>query len=368
MITAIVVAACGGGEGESAPEPAQQSTGPGPLDEGGIICEVAAILFGGECVGIDNLPNCASDPYNNPLGLPRCDATETSTSTGDSWITPFVYGSSDIEFNNDLSSASPADLYSRLPSGRGGFLVDSTFNSTSDPADVFVITLTNAANIEFSLCFTDSTCSYSAFNRIDVATAYISILDQDGAIVWSAADDTEQGNLREIWLEAGIPYFIMLVAEDTMGSDLGYRFKAVEAQSQVRPTVVPTATESPEPRPEAPILNLTSSGGAPGIVSISLEWLPPTLNDDGTALVDLSGYVIHYGNMAGGAFDASITLSNPGLTAYSFELGNNDYILAITAVNAAGVESDYSNTVNVGHTPEVEEDFVEPTPQDDGTP
>jgi len=76
LITTMLITACGGGDDGPAPQP--QSTGPGPLDQGGIICEFAAILFGGECVGIGNMPDCSSDQFNNPLGLPDCADTATS--------------------------------------------------------------------------------------------------------------------------------------------------------------------------------------------------------------------------------------------------------------------------------------------------
>ena len=78
LVTTLLITACGGGDDEPAPEPQTQSTGPGPLDQGGIVCELAAILFGGECVGIGNTPNCSDDPFNNPLGLPDCGDTANS--------------------------------------------------------------------------------------------------------------------------------------------------------------------------------------------------------------------------------------------------------------------------------------------------
>ena len=346
----LTLGACGGGDGESAPAPEPESTGPGPLDEGGIICELAAILFGGECVGIGNTPNCSNDPFGNPLGLPDCGGSTPPSSGDDSWITPWVYGVPDTEPNNSISTPGQASLNSRLPSGRGGFAVNGSFNSSSDPADVFIFTLTASGNIEFTLCFMDSSCSNSAGNRIDVGTAYISVLDQDGAVIWSAIDGPDSGNIQEFWLDAGVPYYVMVVAADTMGSDLAYRLKVVEAQSQVKVTPPP----QPESvKPNAPVLSGWESAGTDTTMTIELTWTPPTENDDGTPLVDLSGYVIYFGSQSSGLYTNSETLDNDGFAIYRIELPREEWAFVITAVNSDGQESDFSNEVQVqpGPTP-----------------
>jgi hypothetical protein len=365
LATALFASGCGGGDGEAPSPEKQQATGPGPLDEGGIVCEFVATLLGGDCVGVGNLPNCSDEPFNNPLGLPSCSDPAASEFNEDLWITPWVYGMDDIEPNDSISTAAPARLNSRLPGGRGGFSVKSTFNTVTDPADVFIFTLQTPANIEFTLCFGDAGCSNNPAGRIDVGTAYIDILDQSGALIWSAAKDAQIGNIREIWLDAGVPYYAVLVAADTMGSDLAYRFSAIEAQSQVKPAVEPVADEQPDASPKAPLLTLSNSGGTPDTVTFTLDWLPPTENLDGTALVDLSGYRIYYGDLAGGTYAYAITLDNPGLTSYVMDLPNNDYVVAMTALTAPGLESDYSNEVIVGHTP-MDEEVPPPMPGEGG--
>jgi hypothetical protein len=362
LATALFTSACGGGDGEAAPAPKQQAAGPGPLDEGGVVCEFVATLLGGECVGVGNMPNCSDDWLNNPLGLPSCSEPASSGFNEDLWITPRVYGADDIEPNDSISSAAPARLNSRLPGGRGGFLVKSTFNTSTDPADVFIFTLSASANIEFTLCFGDTGCRNNPAGQIDVGTAYINVLDQSGALIWSAADDAQRGNIREIWLDAGVPYYAMLVAADTMDSDIAYRFSAIEAQSQINQPVEPVADEQPGAIPEAPLLTLGSSGGTPDTVTFTLDWLPPTENLDGTALVDLSGYRIYYGGLASDAYSYAVTLDNPGLTSYVMDLPNGDYSVAMTTLTAAGLESDYSNEVIVGPGPMEGEEFPPPTP------
>ena len=47
----------------------------------------------------------------------------------------------------------------------------------------------------------------------------------------------------------------------------------------------------------------------------TLSWTAPTENTDGSVLVNLHGYVIHYGTVAND-LTSSITISNPGVTTY----------------------------------------------------
>ena len=76
--------------------------------------------------------------------------------------------------------------------------------------------------------------------------------------------------------------------------------------------------------------------------SATLNWQPPTQNQDGTVLIDLAGYNIYWG--APGNYSNSVTLNNPGLTRYVVEnLAPGTYEFVATAFNAAGMESNYSN-------------------------
>ncbi|ANO52068.1 putative Ig domain-containing protein [Woeseia oceani] len=80
--------------------------------------------------------------------------------------------------------------------------------------------------------------------------------------------------------------------------------------------------------------------------SATLTWAAPSLNTDGTPLVDLSGYRIYWGTTSGN-YDNSVTINNPGLTTYVVEnLAPGTYEFVSTALNAAGMESGYSNPVS----------------------
>ena len=76
--------------------------------------------------------------------------------------------------------------------------------------------------------------------------------------------------------------------------------------------------------------------------SVTLSWTPPTQNTDGSPLTNLTGYRIGYGQSASNLSEV-VTLMNPGLTSAVIEsLTAGTWYFAVKAVNAAGVESDYS--------------------------
>ena len=77
--------------------------------------------------------------------------------------------------------------------------------------------------------------------------------------------------------------------------------------------------------------------------AMTLSWLPPTQNTDGTALTTLSGYRIMYGT-APGQYTTSIDVNTAGVTSFMVEnLQPGKYFIVIAAKNAAGAQSAFSN-------------------------
>lgn len=65
-------------------------------------------------------------------------------------------------------------------------------------------------------------------------------------------------------------------------------------------------------------------------------------NTDGTALTDLAGYRIYWGQTAGN-YPNSVSINNPGITTYVIEnLASGSYTFVATSFNTDGVESGYS--------------------------
>lgn len=79
-----------------------------------------------------------------------------------------------------------------------------------------------------------------------------------------------------------------------------------------------------------------------GSVSKAISWTPPTENEDGTPLTDLSGYRIYYGTTSGD-YSEVIELNSPGLTSYVIgDLAPGTYYLVMTSFNSQGRESRYT--------------------------
>src|SRR5690606_41140435 len=77
--------------------------------------------------------------------------------------------------------------------------------------------------------------------------------------------------------------------------------------------------------------------------SVTLTWLPPTENEDGSALTDLAGYKIRYGQSPGN-YTKTVTVPQPGLSSWQIDnLVSGTYYFVISAYNSSGVESSYSN-------------------------
>jgi hypothetical protein len=80
--------------------------------------------------------------------------------------------------------------------------------------------------------------------------------------------------------------------------------------------------------------------------SVTLSWLPPTENADGSVLTDLAGYRIYYGRKLD-SLHRVITLRNPGLTRLVIEdLASATWHFSMTSFNSSGTESERSPTVS----------------------
>ena len=76
----------------------------------------------------------------------------------------------------------------------------------------------------------------------------------------------------------------------------------------------------------------------------TLSWRAPTENVDGSPLTDLAGYVVHWGNRSR-SYDSSHTIDDPTATNWEVSVGPGKYFFALTAFDADGSESSYSNEV-----------------------
>ncbi len=89
-----------------------------------------------------------------------------------------------------------------------------------------------------------------------------------------------------------------------------------------------------------------ANAALPSSRAITLSWYPPTANTNGTPLVNLGGYRIYYGTSAS-SMTSTITLTNPGLTAYVIEnLAAGTWYVAMASRTTTGVEGPLSGVLS----------------------
>ena len=89
-----------------------------------------------------------------------------------------------------------------------------------------------------------------------------------------------------------------------------------------------------------------TQGTSTGTGTVSLSWMPPTTNSDGTALTDLTAFRIVYGNSATD-LSQSVTITNPSISSYTLDnLSAGTWYFAVKSVNSRQDESDVSNVAS----------------------
>ena len=78
--------------------------------------------------------------------------------------------------------------------------------------------------------------------------------------------------------------------------------------------------------------------------TVSLDWVAPTQNVDGTPLTNLAAYRIYYGS-GSRSYDDFLDVTDSTATSYSVSLVSGTYYVAMTAIDGDGSESAYSNEV-----------------------
>jgi hypothetical protein len=78
--------------------------------------------------------------------------------------------------------------------------------------------------------------------------------------------------------------------------------------------------------------------------NVSVSWVAPTQNVDGTALTDLAGYRIYYGSDSR-VYEGMREVSDPAAASHSFPATSGDWYITMTALDRDGNESSFSNEI-----------------------
>jgi hypothetical protein len=123
--------------------------------------------------------------------------------------------------------------------------------------------------------------------------------------------------------------------------------------STVASTPVASTPVASTPVASTPVTSTSSSSGSssgattsPTSDNVTLSWSAPTENTNGSALTNLTGYIIYYGTSAS-AMTQTIDINTVGMLNYVVDnLSAGSWYFQIVAVNAAGVQSSPSATVS----------------------
>jgi hypothetical protein len=83
----------------------------------------------------------------------------------------------------------------------------------------------------------------------------------------------------------------------------------------------------------------------PSANGVTLSWIAPTENVDGSTLMNLAGFMIVYGPSKSMLHEV-VRVNNPGADRYVLDLPSGSYYFAIKAYTSGGVESALSNLVS----------------------
>lgn len=118
--------------------------------------------------------------------------------------------------------------------------------------------------------------------------------------------------------------------------------------SVTAPPVAPPIPSPPVPAPPspAPTPPPPAPPAPPPSGSATLTWTPPTLNSDGSAATDLTGFRIYFGTNAAN-LTQSVDVAGATVTSHVITgLSLGTYYFAVVAINSLGVLSNRTNVVS----------------------
>ena len=200
------IAACGDEENDKS----QNASSNSGSNTGGVLLCIAYLLVSGndECL---------------TLGSSSSGSTEgTGGTSGLNSSVRYVLNP-EYEPNNDWMNAN-ALMIETSPSP-DGFSADGAVSDVSDQLDTYSFARRNSRYFRFKLC-SDGRRLCNEYGEIDTLTAYIDVLDSYGNVL--ASTQAGPRNFLETPINAGLTYYVRVVAGDTMGATVLYHLTAHE--------------------------------------------------------------------------------------------------------------------------------------------
>lgn len=217
---ALGLAGCGGEEGKDKDTESSRDDG---LGLGGVLLCTAIVLTSGndDCVSSAGSGSSGSGGSTGSTGGGTTGGSGGSTTTTTTnQIVKFQRGI-ELEPNDDLINATvPRFPFGADPGQKMGWYVEGTVNDANDTRDAFALTPRRAFRYRIELCPPGhGSCIPNV--GIDPLTVFWRLLDHDGNEIMSSQGATSNKALPN--LDAGLLYYVVVDAGDTMGTPVGYR-------------------------------------------------------------------------------------------------------------------------------------------------
>jgi hypothetical protein len=132
----------------------------------------------------------------------------------------------ELESNDTLANANAMSYPTRSSSiTHVGWVARGSIDDLNDHVDYFVFTAPLSRDYIIRLCPpTGSPCNGTT--GFDTLTVFFELLDQDGNVLLSS--QAMPTNAYEMAIDAGVVYYLRVMAADTMGATVTYNFQAFE--------------------------------------------------------------------------------------------------------------------------------------------
>jgi len=233
---------------------------------------------------------------------------------------------------SNLIASSEANSSSTVTSATvtpGSLVALSSSQYTAAPSSSVVLTIYRSGSPQGAV-----TVGYTTVDG--TATAGIDYVATSGSLTWQDGESSAQTVTVPVSSLAGDISFSVVLTSVEGEADFGTPAAAtVEVAANGAGDTVSDASS-----------NSGISGDNSTISSITLSWLAPSQNTNGTALTDLTGYNIYYGTNPA-ALTQKINVDNVGILTYVIPgLSPGTWYFAVTSINAWGVESSASALIS----------------------
>jgi hypothetical protein len=244
---AIVLSACGDEGNGGSSRSNSKDTG---LSIGGVLLCIAVVLVSGNdsCASSAGSGSGGSSgsgssggtsyggtgPGGSGSGGTGSGGTGSSGGSGSGSSTPPVLNNpsavasvDEIEPNNDLmNSQVPQPATVSDPNLQTGWSINGSANDIDDTRDAFALTPRRAYMYRISLCPPGERACEN-HHGMDTLTLFWRLLDQDGNEITSSQGSWT--NKAHLMLDAGLMYYVVIDAGDTMGASVDYKFYVYES-------------------------------------------------------------------------------------------------------------------------------------------